>query len=284
VLLNFGIPFAECVARFDADETIRDWSSIPGYNIHRFLLSGIRKHDEFAFIHNGFIRLFQYIHSNRASAPSLNYVESKLLLLLWKLLDENEDYFHYFIEQVNVSDSWTVILLVMLLRRKDSREVNLMYLCSILLLKLTSDRSFCVALNKTCTPTILPLPDFVQGAFSDLIIIVIHKVMVSGSEAFFPLYGTLLTAICNMSPYLKSASATSSIKLVNLFHMLCSPKFLFDAESNHTLLSLLLQTFNNVLQYQYTGNTSLVYALICRKDDLYDLEYLTLSAAIKVSH
>lgn len=115
-----------------------------------------------------------------------------------------------------------------------------------------------------------------------MLVLVIHKLLVSGSETFFPLYSSFLTVICNISPYVKSMTATSAIKLVNLFHLFCSPKFLFNAESNHMLLSLLIETFNNVLQYQYTGNTSLVYAIICRKEDFYDLEYMTLSFAIEV--
>ena len=157
-----------------------------------------------------------------------------------------------------------------------------MYLASLILLKLSSHRSFAVSLNSKCPNRNIQNIEFVGGCYSDLLIVVIHKLLVSGSESFFPLYGSFLTVICNVSPYIKSMTATSAIKLVNLFHLFCSPKFLFNAESNHLLLSLLIESFNNVLQYQYTGNTSLVYAIICRKEDFYDLEYMTLSFAIEV--
>lgn len=45
----------------------------------------------------------------------------------------------------------------------------------------------------------------------------------------------------------------SAIKLVNVFHLLTSPRFIFNAEANHVLLSLLIDSFNNIIQYQYTG-------------------------------
>lgn len=51
-------------------------------------------------------------------------------------------------------------------------------------------------------------------------------------------------------------TAAAAIKLVNLYHLFSSPKFLFADESNYSLLGLLLDTFNNVLQYQYTGTFS----------------------------
>lgn len=157
-----------------------------------------------------------------------------------------------------------------------------MYLVSLILLKLSSHRSFAVSLNTKCPNRNISSIDFQEGCYSDLLILVIHKILVSGSESFFPLYGSFLTVICNISPYIRSMTATSAIKLVNLFHLFCSPRFLFNAQSNHLLLSLLIEAFNNVLQYQYTGNTSLVYAIICRKEDFYELEYMTLSIAIQV--
>jgi hypothetical protein len=45
----------------------------------------------------------------------------------------------------------------------------------------------------------------------------------------------------------------AAVKLVNLFQLFTSPRFLYAAEGNHAYVALLLETFNNVVQYQYEG-------------------------------
>lgn len=75
-------------------------------------------------------------------------------------------------------------------------------------------------------------------------------------------------------------SLVAAVKLVNLFELFSSPKFLYSSEHAHKHLALLLEVFNNVVQYQYTGNQHLVYALIRRKDSFGRLAALTLQKAI----
>ncbi len=93
------------------------------------------------------------------------------------------------------------------------------------------------------------------------------------------------------------------MKLVNLLQLFTSPKFLYASESNHVYVSLLLEAFNNMIQYQYegyiyfilnvfelslycyvmfSGNINLVYAVIRRKELFEKLSNLTLPTAIKV--
>ena len=45
----------------------------------------------------------------------------------------------------------------------------------------------------------------------------------------------------------------ASVKLVNLFQLFASPKFLYRHPDNHTFVEQLLTTFNNMVQYQYEG-------------------------------
>jgi High-temperature-induced dauer-formation protein len=138
--------------------------------------------------------------------------------------------------------------------RREASQLNVIYLCSLALLKLSSHRPFAIKMNHPCLKLRkLSGVVFVEGTYSDLIIICIHKMLVNGTDALFPIFGTMLTIIANISPYIKCMAAVSSIKLVNLYHLFTSPKFIFESESNHVVLSLLLDTFNNVLQYQYTG-------------------------------
>lgn len=78
-------------------------------------------------------------------------------------------------------------------------------------------------------------------------------------------YDTKFAPLC-ISPYCKGISAVSSVKLVNLFQLFTSTKFLYAAEGNHIYVSLLLETFNNIIQYQYEGNANIVYAVVKRKE------------------
>lgn len=63
----------------------------------------------------------------------------------------------------------------------------------------------------------------------------------------------------------------ASVKLVNLFELFASPKFIFRQPMNHTFVEQLCMVFNNIVQYQYTGNAHLVYSLLRRKQAFYTL-------------
>lgn len=117
VFLNYGISSAECCEAFDVKGHLRSVDGVEGYNIHRFLLAGIRRNDEFNFICKGFMRLFQYLKNYRNSSSSLYLFETKLVVLLWKLLDENSDFLEYYVDQSTSSDLWVVILEITLERR-----------------------------------------------------------------------------------------------------------------------------------------------------------------------
>ena len=68
---------------------------------------------------------------------------------------------------------------------------------------------------------------------ADLLIIVFHKVIVDGLKSLSSLYNCLLTIISNASPYLKTLSLVGSLKLVKLFEVFSSTRFLMAADNNH---------------------------------------------------
>lgn len=69
------------------------------------------------------------------------------------------------------------------------------------------------------------------------------------------LYPALILTIANISPYLKNLSVTASSKLVALFGSMSAPGFLLADEANHRLVGYLLETLNNIIQYQYSGKS-----------------------------
>lgn len=51
----------------------------------------------------------------------------------------------------------------------------------------------------------------------------------------------------------------------HVFQLFSSPRFLLARPDNHVFLEHLLDTINNLVQYQYDGNGHLVYALVRRR-------------------
>lgn len=63
-----------------------------------------------------------------------------------------------------------------------------------------------------------------------------------------------MISITNISPYLKNISLASSNKLVTLFGSFSAPGFLLADENNPILVKYILEAFNNILHYQFSGN------------------------------
>ena len=163
--------------------------------------------------------------------------------------------------------------------RKDPSKVGLMYLCTFMLLKFSGERNFGVALNTPFTTRLtIDIPSL-TGNYADLLVVVLHKMIVSGIGKLSALYNCFLTIICNISPYCKAFSTVAAVKLVNLFQLFTSPRFLYASEGNHVYVSMLLETFNNIIQYQYEGNYNIVYAIMRRRELFEALAALTLPAA-----
>ncbi len=289
ILLDYGYPI-----QYDPNQSTGGLPYVQlneieskGYNVFRRLLGSIEDPDYLNFIYQGFVRLLNNAHQSEStylpySIPRIN-IEQELLILFWKCLEEIPKFMPYILKHCDITEILVPICYFMLEGRKDPSKVGLMYLCTFTLLKLSGERNFGVALNKVYQlrlPVDVPL---FSGNHSDLLIIVLHKLIVSGLDKLSALYSCFLTIICNISPYCKTLSAVSAVKLVNLMQLFVSPNFLYAAEGNHVYVGLLLETFNNIVQYQYEGNGNLVYSIIRRKDIFESLSNLTLPAAIKTA-
>merc|ERR1719482_2303802 len=71
-----------------------------------------------------------------------------------------------------------------------------------------------------------------------------------------------MTVLCNISPYIKCYALESCLKLFSLIERCSRAAYLFKTPfANHGLI-FLLELLNNVIQYQYEGNTMLVYSVL----------------------
>jgi hypothetical protein len=101
--------------------------------------------------------------------------------------------------------------------------------------------------------------------------VVFHKLITTTNNRLQPLYDCLLTIIANISPYLKSLSMVASTKLLHLIEAFSTYSFLFANESNYYLVFFLLEILNNIIQYQFDGNSNLIYTIIRKRYVFFNL-------------
>jgi len=202
----------------------------------------------------------------------------EMLMFFWKLIQENNHFLRWLLSKADVTKVVDPILHYLHEGRKDSTQSGLIHLGTFILLFMSGEREFGVQLNKSFTRKLtIEFPTF-TGNYADYLILVFHKMLVDGHERLDSLYECLLTILANTSPYIKSLSMITSIKLMNLFRLLSRPKFLFAAERNHRYVFFLLEFFNNCVQYQYEGNYRLIYAMIRDKEAFSELATLSLDS------
>jgi hypothetical protein len=188
------------------------------------------------------------------------------VLLLWKLLDENEAFRSHVLHFCDVTAVTAPLLHLMWSARQAPSQVGLVHLCTFVLLLLSGERAFGVGLSEPAThamPAGFPL---FEGSHVDELVIVLHKLIVDGVPRLSALYSCFLTIVGNVAPYAKNVGLVASNKLLNLFELFSSPAFLFARPNNFVFVQQLLETFNTLVQYQYAENGVLVYSLVRRKE------------------
>ncbi|KAJ8923040.1 hypothetical protein NQ315_001588 [Exocentrus adspersus] len=228
-------------------------------------LSRIHRDEDFHFILSGVTRLLNnpLVQTYLPNSTKKVHFHQELLKFLYFVLKSSD-----------VLEVLVPILYHLNDSRADQSRVGLMHIGVFILLLLSGERNFGVRLNKPYTATVpMDIPVF-TGTHSDLLIIVFHKIITTGHQRLQPLFDCLLTILVNVSPYLKTLSMVASTKLLHLLEAFSTPWFLFSASSNHHLVFFLLEIFNNIIQYQFDGNSNLVYTIIRKRQVFHSLANL----------
>ncbi|PAV64750.1 hypothetical protein WR25_26240 [Diploscapter pachys] len=255
-----------------------------GYAENYFInyLSRIHREEDFDFMLKGITRLLSNpLQSSATYLPNstkrVNF-HQELLVLLWKCCEYNQKFMYYVLKTSDVLEILVPILYHISEARNDSTRVGLIHMGVFLILLLSGERNFGVRLNKAyITKAPIDVPTF-TGTHADLLIIVFHKLITTGNYRLQSLFDCLLTIIVNVSPYLKSLSMLAANKLVHLVEAFSTPWFLFSASNNHHLVFFLLEVFNNIIQYQFDGNSNLIYTIIRKRQVFYQLSNLPTDA------
>ncbi|KAJ8722319.1 hypothetical protein PYW08_004721 [Mythimna loreyi] len=253
----------------ESDETLPD-------NLFINYLSRIHRDEDFQFILRGVTRLLnnplaQTYLPNSAKKVNLH---QELLVLFWKMCDYNKKFMYYVLKSSDVLEVLVPILYHLNDSRADQSRVGLMHIGVFILLLLSGERNLGVRLNKPYTATVpMDIPVF-TGSHADLLVVVFHKIITTGHQRLQPLFDCLLTILVNVSPYLKTLSMVASTKLLHLLEAFSTPWFLFSQAHHHHLVFFLLEMFNNMIQYQFDGNSNLVYTIIRKRAVFHNLANL----------
>ncbi|GMT06249.1 hypothetical protein PENTCL1PPCAC_28423, partial [Pristionchus entomophagus] len=270
------------IACLDKDSAPKTDESGYAENFFIQFLSRIHRDEDFEFMLKGITRLLQNPLQNGYLPNSTKKVNfhQELLVLLWKCCEYNQKFLLHVLKTSDVLELLVPILYHICDARNDQSRVGLVHMCVFIILLLSGERNFGVRLNK---PYQGKAPIDIQavngGTHADLLILVFHKLITTGNHRMQSLFDCLLTVVVNVSPYLKSLSMTAANKLVHLVEAFSTPWFLFSSPTNHHLVFFLLEVFNNIIQYQFDGNSNLIYTLIRKRQVFYQLANLTTDAS-----
>ncbi|BFZ03463.1 hypothetical protein BsWGS_06502 [Bradybaena similaris] len=245
-------------------------------NLFLNYLSRIHREEDFAFILKGITRLLNNPLQQTYLPGSCKRIQfyQELLVLFWKMCDINKKFMFFVLKSSDVLDILVPILYNLNDARADQSRVGLMHIGVFILLLLSGERNFGVRLNKPYSVRVpMDIPVF-TGTHADFLIIVFHKIITTGHQRLQPLFDCLLTIIVNVSPYLKTLSMVASTKLLHLLEAFSTPWFLYASATNHHLVFFLLEVFNNIIQYQFDGNSNLVYTIIRKRNVFHQLANL----------
>nr|XP_018904665.1 PREDICTED: protein HID1 [Bemisia tabaci] len=268
-------------------DTVQNDENATQDNLFINYLSRIHRDEDFSFILKGLTRLLNnpLVQTYLPNSTKKVQFHQELLVFFWKLCDYNKKFLYFVLKSSDMLDVLVPILFHLNDSRADQSRVGLMHIGVFILLLLSGERNFGVRLNKPYTATIpMDIPVF-TGTHADLLITVFHKIITTGHQRLQPLFDCLLTILVNVSPYLKTLSMVASTKLLHLLEAFSTPWFLFSSPTNHHLVFFLLEIFNNIIQYQFDGNSNLVYTIIRKRQVFHSLanlpcDYSTISKSL----
>ncbi|XP_064478208.1 protein HID1-like [Ornithodoros turicata] len=239
-------------------------------------VSRVHREEDFGFVLRGFTRLLNnpLVQTYLPNSAKKVQFHQELLVFFWKMCDYNKKFLFYVLKSSEVLDILVPTLYHLNDARADQSRVGLVHIGVFILLLLSGERNFGVRLNKPYTASVpMDVPVF-TGTHADLLIVVFHKIITTGHQRLQPLFDCLLTIIVNVSPYLKTLSMVASTKLLHLLEAFSTPWFLYSNSTNHHLVFFLLEIFNNIIQYQFDGNSNLVYTVIRKRNVFHSLANL----------
>ncbi|KAI1262240.1 high-temperature-induced dauer-formation protein-domain-containing protein [Xylariaceae sp. FL1019] len=255
-------------------------------NYYRHFLGRLHRPQDFQFIVDGMTRiLHQPMQSNTSYIPSTQATarfSPEIIMLFWEVTQCNKRFRSYMIDTNRAHDFVILILFYATEYKLDASKQGVVRMCAFLLQTLSVEKNFGINLNKSfdaqdTLPPVIRIPGF-NGTYADFLIQSIYNLITRSQGKLSAIYPALLAVVNNISAYLEGISRTSCSKLIQLFNSMSSPSFLLANDSNHVLLSSLLESMNAIIEHQYEKNPNVIYLVLKNKKRFEALRSFTLES------
>lgn len=255
-------------------------------NFYRHFLGRLHRPADFQFLVDGMTRiLHQPLQANASylpGTPSSVKFAPEIIMLFWEVTQCNKRFRSFLIDTQRVHDFVILILFYALDAKNDGSKQGLVRMCAFLLQTLSVEKNFGLNLNKPLAaqetlPAVMRIQGF-RGSYADFLIQSIYSLIASSQSRLTAIYPALLAVINNIAAYVDGLSARTCSRLLQLFTSMAAPSFLLANESNHDLLSSLLEALNAVLEHQYKKNPMLVYSIVRHRKRFEALRNFTLES------
>ncbi|KAI0544091.1 high-temperature-induced dauer-formation protein-domain-containing protein [Xylaria curta] len=255
-------------------------------NYYRHFLGRLHRPQDFQFILDGMTRILnQPIQANTSYLPGTQATarfSPEMIMLFWEVTQCNKRFRSYMIDTQRAHDFVILILFYATEYKLDASKQGVVRMCAFLLQTLSVEKSFGINLNKhfgaqDTLPAVIRIPNF-NGTYGDFLIQSIYNLITTSQGKVAAIYPALLAVVNNVAAYLEGISSTTSSKLIQLFNSMSSPSFLLANDSNHVLLSSLLESMNAIIEHQYEKNPRFIYLVLKNRKRFEALRSFTLES------
>ena len=157
---------------------------------------------DFEFMFHSILTLLSnpLIASSSSIPGALNSITffQETIILLWKLLELHPAFTPFILRTFDVAQLVLPLVFFINEGRKDAAKVGLVHICTFVLLLLSGERNFSIALN---APYNMRLPTDIpafNGNVGDLVVIVLSRLVLEHTEQMLPLFDCFFTIIGNI--------------------------------------------------------------------------------------
>ncbi|EFX02693.1 hypothetical protein CMQ_2622 [Grosmannia clavigera kw1407] len=228
-------------------------------NYYRHFLGRLHRPADFQFLVDGMTRiLHQPLQANASYIPgtqsSVRFAP-EIIMLFWEITQCNRRFRSFLIDTERVHDFVILILFYALESRNDGSKQGIVRMCVFLLQTLSVEKNFGINLNRPFAaqetlPPAIRIQGF-RGTYADFLVQSIYSLITSSQSRLTAIYPALLAIINNVAPHIAGLSLRTCSRLMQLFGSMSSPSFLLANDTNHDLLSSLLEAFNATIEHQY---------------------------------
>ncbi|KAI7356614.1 hypothetical protein KC354_g10339 [Hortaea werneckii] len=255
-------------------------------NQFRRSLSRLHRVEDFQFIQQGLTTVLTQPVSGLPSYLPGRQVPwaPETLVFFWELLQVNKRFRAFIIETDRAHDFVVLVLYYAMSVKDEPTKQGIVRMCVLILQTMSVEPHFGDRLNKAFVgqetlPSVLRIQNF-HGSYADFLITSVHSLMTTTGGRLESIYPALLAIIGNVAPYCKNLQRATSSKLLDLFVQMSSPKFLLEKETNHTMLQLLLQAMNAILEHQFEANPRFVEVIVRSQKRFEALRDFTVEGAL----